>query len=308
MPPAPSGAATSYGPTLVPAASPMSSEVWADRSRRAPRPAWCLGRSRIGAMLSSGNDCSRRTFLGTAAAGVTSFLIGAAHPARAEAASTVQSTTAEGPGDITSLGLHEVAAMVKQKTVSPVEITRACLARIEALNPLLNAFITVTAESAFAEARQAESEVQRGGWRGPLHGIPIALKDMFDIAGRRTTGASALFRVRIAREDAAVVERLRAAGAVFLGTLNMYELAFGPATVASGFFGRVKNPWAPEHISGGSSAGSAAAVAAGLCYAALGSDTGGSIRQPAAFCGIVGLKPTYGRVSTRGAIPLSWSA
>ena len=212
-----------------------------------------------------------------------------------------------GPDDITSLSLHEVAALVKQKTVSPVEITRACLARIEALNPLLNAFITVTAESALAEARQAESEVQRGDWRGPLHGIPIALKDMFDIAGVRSTGASALFKDRISREDAAVVERLRAAGAVFLGTLNMYELAFGPATRASSYFGRVKNPWAPEHISGGSSGGSAAAVAAGLCYAALGSDTGGSIRQPAAFCGIVGLKPTYGRVSTRGVIPLSWS-
>ena len=257
-------------------------------------------------MVNPASDWSRRTFLGTAMAGVTSALFGASRPARAAAASAIQSTAAL-PDDLTSLGLHEVAALVKSKAVSPVELTRACLARIEALNPLLNAFITVTAESALAEARQAESEVQRGGWRGPLHGIPIALKDMFDIAGVPSTGASGLFKDRISREDAAVVERLRAAGAVFLGTLNMYELAFGPATRASSYFGRVKNPWAPEHIAGGSSGGSAAAVAAGLCYASLGSDTGGSIRQPASFCGIVGLKPTYGRVSTRGVIPLSWS-
>lgn len=145
-------------------------------------------------------------------------------------------------------------------------------------------------------------------WRGPLHGIPIALKDLVDTAGVRTTGGSALFKDRVPREDAAVVQRLRDGGAVFLGKLNMYEVAFGPTTKETRFFGRVANPWAIEHISGGSSSGSGAAVAAGLCFAALGSDTGGSIRQPAAFCGVVGLMPSYGRVSTRGAIPLSWSA
>ncbi len=212
------------------------------------------------------------------------------------------------PDDITSLKIHEVAALVKQRRISPVEITRACLARIEALNPLLNAFIAVTAESALSEARRAESEIQRGQWRGPLHGIPIGLKDLIDTAGVRTTAASALFKDRVPQEDAPVVQRLREAGAVFLGKLNMHEFAFGPTTRTTSYFERVRNPWALEHISGGSSGGSGAAVAAGFCYAALGSDTGGSIRQPASFCGIVGLKPTYGRVSTRGTIPVSWSA
>jgi aspartyl-tRNA(Asn)/glutamyl-tRNA(Gln) amidotransferase subunit A len=146
-------------------------------------------------------------------------------------------------------------------------------------------------------------------WRSPLHGIPIALKDLIDTAGVRTTAGSALFKDRVPREDAVVVQRLRESGAVLLGKLNMYEVAFGPTTTkATSFFGGVSNPWATERISGGSSSGAGAAVAAGLCFAALGSDTGGSIRQPAAFCGVVGLMPSYGRVSTRGAIPLSRSA
>src|ERR1022692_1786742 len=200
----------------------------------------------------------------------------------------------------------EFAPRLRRKEISPVEVTRACLDRIEKLNPVLNAFITVTAESALEEARAAEIEISRGEWRGPLHGIPIALKDLIDTAGTRTTAASALFQDRVPTEDAEVVRRLRQAGAVILGKNNLHEFAFGGSSLVS-FFGDVHNPWNAEHIAGGSSGGSAAAVAAGLCYAAIGTDTAGSIREPAALCGCVGIKPTYGRVSARGVIPLSWS-
>jgi aspartyl-tRNA(Asn)/glutamyl-tRNA(Gln) amidotransferase subunit A len=207
---------------------------------------------------------------------------------------------------LTSLSLTEAAQLVRRRKVSPVELTQACLDRIEKLNPGLNAFITVTAEAALASARSAEQEIGRDGWKGPLHGIPVALKDLLDTAGIRTTAGSGLFRERIPHEDAEVVRRLKAAGAVLLGKLNMHEFAFGGSSAFS-YFGPVHNPWNLAHSPGGSSGGSAAAVSAQLCYAALGSDTGGSIREPAACCGIVGLKPTYGRVSTSGAIPLSWS-
>jgi len=200
----------------------------------------------------------------------------------------------------------ELAPRLRRKEVSPVEVTRACLERIEKLNPALNAFITVTAESALAEARAAEDEILRGDWRGPLHGIPIALKDLIDTAGTPTTAASALYRNRVPTEDAEVVRRLRQAGALILGKNNLHEFAYGGSSLVS-FFGDVHNPWNAAHIAGGSSGGSAAAVAAGLCYAAIGTDTAGSIREPAALCGCVGIKPTYGRVSARGVIPLSWS-
>ena len=200
----------------------------------------------------------------------------------------------------------ELAPRLRRKEVSPVELTRACLDRIEKLNPALNAFITVTAESALAEARAAEIEISRGEWRGPLHGIPVALKDLIDTAGTRTTAASALYQNRVPAEDAEVVRRLRRAGAVILGKNNLHEFAYGGSSLVS-FFGDVHNPWNAAHIAGGSSGGSAAAVAAGLCYAAIGTDTAGSIREPAALCGCVGIKPTYGRVSARGVIPLSWS-
>ncbi len=210
------------------------------------------------------------------------------------------------PTDVTQYSLVEVAALLRRKAVSPVELTEACLARIERLNPALNAFITITAEQALQQAREAEAEIQRGRWRGALHGVPLALKDLIDTAGIRTTAASAVFKDRIPTEDAEVVRRLKAAGAVLLGKLNMHEFAYGGSSVPS-FFGPVHNPWNLEYIAGGSSGGSASAVAARLCYGALGSDTGGSIRQPSAYCGIAGLKATYGRVSTRGAVPLSWS-
>jgi len=206
--------------------------------------------------------------------------------------------------ELAFLSIERASALVKSRQVSPVEITRACLGRIEALNPSVNAFITVTAEAALEQAGIAETELRHGGWRGPLHGIPIALKDMIDTAGMRTTAASALYRNRIPERDAAVVERLRRAGAVLIGKLNMQEFAYGGTSVPSAY-GPTRNPWRLECIAGGSSGGSAAAVAAGLCYASLGTDTGGSIREPAAFCGVVGLKATYGRVSTRGVIPLA---
>ena len=208
--------------------------------------------------------------------------------------------------NVSQLGLSEASQLVRSKKVSPVELTHECLSRIERLNPKLNAFITVTAESALAEARQAEAEIQHDGWRGPLHGIPIALKDLVDTAGVRTTGASGVFKDRVPTEDAEIVRRLKAAGAVFLGKLNLHEFAYGGSSAIS-YFGPVHNPWNLDYSPGGSSGGSAAAVAAQLCYGAIGSDTGGSIRQPAGYCGIVGLKPTYGRVSTFGVIPLAWS-
>jgi aspartyl-tRNA(Asn)/glutamyl-tRNA(Gln) amidotransferase subunit A len=208
--------------------------------------------------------------------------------------------------ELTRLSLVEATAMLRRKTVSPVELAQAFIARIERLNPALNAFITVTAEQALQQARQAEAEIHRGHWRGALHGMPLALKDLIDTAGIRTTAASAVFKDRVPTEDADVVRRLKAAGAVLLGKLNMHEFAYGGTSVPS-YYGAVRNPWNLARIAGGSSGGSAAAVAAGLCIGALGSDTAASIRQPAAYCGVVGLKPTFGRVSTRGVIPLSWS-
>lgn len=202
--------------------------------------------------------------------------------------------------------LAEVAELVRTRQVSPVELTQDCLRRIEELNPALNAFITVIAEMALLQAREAEAEISRGTWRGPLHGIPLSLKDLIDTAGVRTTAGSELFQHRVPSQDAAVAQRLRQAGAVLLGKTNLHEFAYGGSSLVS-YFGTVRNPWDQQRIAGGSSGGAAAAVAAGLGYAALGTDTAGSIRLPSALCGVVGFKPTYGLVSTRGVIPLSWS-
>jgi aspartyl-tRNA(Asn)/glutamyl-tRNA(Gln) amidotransferase subunit A len=208
--------------------------------------------------------------------------------------------------ELTSLTLSEAAEGLRAKHFSSRELTLACVHRIEQLNPKLNAFITVTAESALQEAEHADRDIQRGEHRGELHGIPIALKDLVDTAGVRTTAASAVFKDRVPERDATVVRRLREAGAIFLGKLNLHEFAYGGSGVIS-HFGPVRNPWDTTKTTGGSSSGSAAAVASGMCYAAIGTDTAGSIRLPASFCGITGLKPSYGLVSASGVIPLSWT-
>jgi aspartyl-tRNA(Asn)/glutamyl-tRNA(Gln) amidotransferase subunit A len=211
--------------------------------------------------------------------------------------------------DVIALSLAEASELVRLRKISPVELTQASLERIDKLDGKLNAFITVTGETALAEARVAEAQIARGEWCGPLHGIPIALKDLVETAGVRTTAASALRKDNVPVKDAEVARRLRAARAVCVGKTNLHEFAYGGSSAISSF-GPVRNPWSDfgngERSPGGSSGGSAAAVATGMCFAAIGTDTGGSIRQPAAYCGIVGLKPTYGRVSAEGVVPLSW--
>jgi aspartyl-tRNA(Asn)/glutamyl-tRNA(Gln) amidotransferase subunit A len=198
----------------------------------------------------------------------------------------------------------ELGERFRKRSLSPVELTKDCLARIARLNPAIHAFITVSSDSALEQARHAEAEIAGGDWRGPLHGIPLAVKDLIDTAGIRSTAASAVFKDRIPTQDAEVVLRLKNAGAVLLGKQNLHEFAYGGSSVV-GYYGAVHNPWNLAHIAGGSSGGSAAAVSAGLGYGAIGTDTSGSIREPAALCGVVGLKPTYGRVSARGVIPLA---
>ncbi len=204
------------------------------------------------------------------------------------------------------LTIAQAQAAIQAKRISPVELTQICLQRIEAINPQVNAFITLTAESALDEARLATDEITHGQYRGMLHGIPLATKDLFDVRGVLTTAGSPLLKDNVAQDDAFVVQQLREAGAIFLGKLNMHEWALG-VTGVNPHFGASRNPWNTDYITGGSSSGSGAALAAGLCYGSLGSDTGGSIRIPSSLCGVVGLKPTYGRVSVRGVIPLAWS-
>lgn len=210
------------------------------------------------------------------------------------------------PTDLTQLSLLGAAEALRTKKASSVELTKACLERIAKFDRGLNSFITVTAEVALAAARKADSERAAGKARGLLHGIPIALKDNIDTKGIRTTAASALFADRVPNEDAEVWQRLQSAGAILLGKLNLHEFAAGGTTAVT-FFGPVRNPYAVDRNCGGSSGGSAVAIAADFAYATLGTDTGGSIRTPASFCGVVGFKPTHGRASIRGIIPLVWS-
>jgi aspartyl-tRNA(Asn)/glutamyl-tRNA(Gln) amidotransferase subunit A len=189
---------------------------------------------------------------------------------------------------------------------SPVEVVEELLARIARLDPELRCHITVTPERAVADARAAEAEIARGAVRGPLHGVPIGIKDLIDVAGVRCTSGSRILAEHVPSRDAAVTERLRAAGAVCLGKHNLHEFAYG-VTNTNPHWGACRNPWDRERVPGGSSGGGGAALAAGLCALAVGTDTGGSIRIPAAACGVVGLKPTLGRVSRRGVFPLAWS-
>jgi aspartyl-tRNA(Asn)/glutamyl-tRNA(Gln) amidotransferase subunit A len=240
-------------------------------------------------MMADGHD--RRAFL---AAGMSAVVGLALRPASGESQ------------DVARLTLRKASELLRRKAASSVDLTQACLRRIETYNSTLNAFITITGEQALTAAREMDAEQRRGNWRGPLHGIPIAVKDNMDTAGIRTTAASELFKDRVPSEDAEVVRRLKYAGAILLGKTNLQEFAYGGSSSIS-YFGPVHNPWALERVPGGSSGGSAAATASDLCFGSLGTDTAGSVRIPASYCGIVGFKPTYGRVSNRGVVPLSWT-
>ena len=200
----------------------------------------------------------------------------------------------------------DLSRLVQRREVSPVEIIEAHLARIEATEPVLNSFITLLPEEARAAARRAEAAIRAGGYLGPLHGIPVGLKDLFHTGGVRTTSGSRIFDTFVPEQDCTVAARFKQAGAILLGKLNMHQFAYGP-TGENPDYGHMHNPWDPERVTGGSSGGAGSATAAGQCTITMGSDTGGSIRIPAALCGIVGLKPTYGLVSRHGLTPLSWS-
>jgi aspartyl-tRNA(Asn)/glutamyl-tRNA(Gln) amidotransferase subunit A len=208
--------------------------------------------------------------------------------------------------DLAYATISEVAPLLKSRELSPVELTKACLSQVERLEPQVNAFITLTPETALEEATTAEVEIQKNTYRGPLHGIPFAHKDLMFTKGVRTTAGSKVFADFVPDSDATVVSKLREAGVVMLGKLNMHELAAG-GTSENPYYGAVHNPWRLEHHPGGSSGGSSAALASGMCLAATGSDTAGSIRIPSHCCGTTGIKPTYGRVSAAGVVPLSWS-
>ena len=207
---------------------------------------------------------------------------------------------------MTDGSIESLVTAIRQGRISPVEATQECLARIRQLDPRLRAFITLDAEGALRVAKEREAEAGAGQWRGPLHGVPLAFKDLCHVRGLPTSCGTKTREYFTAEHDCTALGRLVAAGAITLGKLNMTEMAMGPFG-DNAHHGHVQNPWRAGHVSGGSSSGSGAAVAAGLCLGALGSDTGGSIRLPAACCGIVGLKPTYGRVSRAGAMALSWS-
>ena len=213
----------------------------------------------------------------------------------------------DGSGDaLTGLALSEASARIHDRSVTPTQLTKAVLERIAVYDPKINSYITVMKEEALKQAAVMDAEQKAGKFRGALHGIPIAVKDNVDTAGVRTTAASEVFHTRVPAEDAEVIARLKSAGAIIIGKLNLHEFALG-CTGDVSYFGPARNPWALDRVTGGSSSGSGAAVAAGLCFGALGTDTGGSIRVPSSWCGIVGIKPTTGLVSIRGIIPCAAS-
>lgn len=207
--------------------------------------------------------------------------------------------------ELTALTVAEAAERIRERQLSPLELTQAYLARVERLNPKINAYVSVTAERALADARRATEEIAQSGPRGPLHGIPVALKDLFETAGVRTTAGAKFFGDFVPQTDSTAARRLREAGSVLLGKLNTHEFAYG-VTTDNPHFGTTRNPWDTSRIPGGSSGGSGAAIAASLAATTLGTDTGGSIRIPSSLCGATGLKPTYGRVSKAGVFPLSF--
>jgi len=242
---------------------------------------------------------SRRDFTAMFGAALGTLGAMAAWPGRIAAASVMEDSADD---ELTGLTLLEASTRIHNGTVTSTQLTKALLARITVYDPKVNAYITVMSAEALKQAAQLDDEARAGKFRSPLHGIPIALKDNIDTAGTRTTAASPMFRTRVPKEDAEVVTKLKAAGAVILGKLNLHEFALG-CTGDVSYFGPSRNPWNLDLVTGGSSGGSGAAVAADLCYAALGTDTGGSIRVPSSWCGIVGIKPTTGLVSIRGIIP-----
>ena len=197
--------------------------------------------------------------------------------------------------------ISDLAPPLRRKEISPVELTRLYLERTKRLNPLLNAYITLTEEQALADAARAEREIHQGQYRGPLHGVPFSIKDNLATRGIRTTAGSKILTDWVPDFDATAVQRLKDAGAILLGKTNMHEWALGGTTI-NPFYGTTRNPWNIDHIAGGSSGGSAAAVAADLCLASIGTDSAQSVCNPASMCGIVGLKPTYGRVSQYGTV------
>jgi aspartyl-tRNA(Asn)/glutamyl-tRNA(Gln) amidotransferase subunit A len=258
-------------------------------------------------------DLTRRDFLATAAAALPATATGSPRPSRLTdsaqpAPTTAGPTRAKAPAaaDLPYLSLTDAAALIKARRLSPVELTQALLDRSDRLDRRVGAFITITRDEALRAAREAEQEIVRGRYRGPLHGIPFGVKDTHYTKGIRTTANTPVLVDFVPDFDATVVARLKAAGGVLVGKLKLPEFSFGSAG-EGGAFPDAKNPWDLSRTPGGSSSGSAAALAAGLLTVATGGDTSGSIRNPATFCGVVGMKPTYGRVSRHGIVAISWS-